>query len=65
MCRRVLFWLVTVHSALLLTSGGHIEATKLAIGSNYRHPVTLKYKEIEEIYQTKKLTNHLREIYVH
>ena len=41
-----------MHSALLLTSSGQIEVTKWAIGSNETNPVTLKYKETEEIYQT-------------
>ena len=45
----------TMHSALLLTSSGQIEVTKWAIGSNYTNPATLKYKEIEENYQTNIL----------
>ena len=45
------------HSALLLTIRVQIEVTKWAIGSNYTNPATLKYKEIEEIYQSNILQN--------
>ena len=46
------------HSALLLNSSGQIEVTNWAIGSNYTNPAILKYKEIEEIYQTNVLQNY-------
>ena len=39
------------------TSSGQIKVTKWAIGSNYTNPATLKYKEIEKIYQSNILQN--------
>ena len=49
---------------MLLTSSGQIEVTIWAIGSDHTNHSTLKYKEIEEIYQTNKLTNYLQELYI-
>ena len=47
------------HRALLLTSSGQIEVTKLAIGSNYTNHSNWKYKGIQKIYQTNCLSNYL------